>query len=736
MRARRRPKPRLLNSYAGVMAKPSGLIFEWNSKLRNFAARGPSQAGGTFTNTDATNRWYLDPSDNLYKAAAANQPRFVAEGLLLEPAATNLIYPAIPDTVSWLNAGLAATPLATGKADPAGGAAAIAIKEDGNTSTHFVGSITTVVALNDFVSATCFVKAGTRTWVVVLINLLDGALGFLGQARCYVNLSTGATGVVSDDGGGNLTIVGALPPQKFSNGWWRIGVIGKFVAGAGVYARMYVAPASGDGGISYAGVDGDEASQVWRCDLVIDNIYIYGGITSQSIPTTTGTATRASDLAKTSFTHETVLLSATVSKTSYNPHPVLLGLVDGRAFVDFLGAVDLTPYIGKRLTIFQPTTGYRISGYIGEVGTGETYSSNMVLNPDVEADGADWSAWGPTMPTYGRDAFAAEGANGSSHSMQIQANALSNYVVNPKISECTPGAVYLVEAYLKHTVPGEHGGTPSIKIGRSNGTNSLSTILGTGAPADWEKVSLRFNTETNPTLLTTDQSIYYSSGTPLTGATNIMYFDEVSCREVLTPSATGFKIYNAPDLKVQNWEWIHESVTPNYYNATAGGTWTYRVSTGSPITTAFGPSKNFTAIIVGRTFTPTVRNPGNTYPIDLWRQGTTWSSTQNLFYLTTSGLGQRTSCRQHVINYYYDHIYGERRIMVASGNKDTGVLRSGGTNDGITLGYGTDGIYAGCAGGNIAFYFMGAVSSPYIIDSFYIYNRILSDAEILAHWRY
>ena len=228
------------------------------------------------TFTRASSGTYFD-SAGVMQTATTDVPRFnyeyngtswAAKGLLIEPAATNLLLRSTTFNNGWTASGATVTGNST--TAPDGTTAADTIVENASTSTHGVYQAATLTAATYTYSV--FAKAGTRSWLFLTCTP-SSAFG------AYFNLSDGTVGTVTAGYTATISAVG--------NGWYRCAI--SFTATAATwYSNVLVATANGTS--SYTG-DGASGLYAWGAQLES------GSVASSFIETTTATATRAADVA-------------------------------------------------------------------------------------------------------------------------------------------------------------------------------------------------------------------------------------------------------------------------------------------------------------------------------------------------------------------------------------------------------------------------------------------------------
>lgn len=166
-------------------------------------------------------------------------------GWLLEPQRSNLLTRSEDfSNADWQD--FNATQSANAAAAPDGASSADKIVEAANTDSHGVYQACSFTA-----AAHCFsvyLKAAERSWALLQIN--DGS-----NHAAYFNLASGSLGSV----GGGVT----ARCQAIGDGWYRCSVAYSTAAASG---NVYVGPATGDGGNSYAG-NGASGLLAWGAQL-------------------------------------------------------------------------------------------------------------------------------------------------------------------------------------------------------------------------------------------------------------------------------------------------------------------------------------------------------------------------------------------------------------------------------------------------------------------------------------
>jgi hypothetical protein len=201
----------------------------------------------TFTRSSAA---FCTTSSGTLAQLSSNQPRVEAWGLLMEPAATNILLRSQEfDNATWvkerssISANTQVAPDGTTTADT------LTDTTDNNTHRAFQGAIT--VSNGAVHTLSCFAKAGTANW----IRLSNGADSRWGK----FNVSTCAIGGLS-----NAT----TRVQQFGNGWCRASMT-YFTASTSEFPIVYMGTTEAQAGASYVG--SGSTVHLWGCQLETGN---------------------------------------------------------------------------------------------------------------------------------------------------------------------------------------------------------------------------------------------------------------------------------------------------------------------------------------------------------------------------------------------------------------------------------------------------------------------------------
>ena len=225
-----------------------------------------------------------------------------------------------------------------------------------------------------------------------------------------------------------------------------------------------------------------------------------------------------------------------------------LSLVNGTAFVDFSAAGTLTPYLGGKLTLTD-SAGKKAIGYIKSAGTGETLGEELITNGSFTA----WTGDTPDGWTYFNH---LDGTRYVEESPAGQCHFVDTDKANFSIQTGTnvQGALYK--------------GSIDVKAVVSDG------IYFGPVPANSAEV---------PMITTTGVKTYYGAASSAVNrafyvsrygvAAGDVTFDDISFKQVLTPSATGVTITSTPGGTTYNWASVESGFS---YNDPSG--YTYSIS--------------------------------------------------------------------------------------------------------------------------------------------------------------
>ena len=237
---------------------------------------------------------YFTNASGLLMSASSNVPRFDydasgnAKGLMLEPAATNMLTQSQNYTTTWIayqgtvTANTTTAPDGTTTADTyTGGSHGNSIYEVYQNATMSPGN-------NVPFAFSAYVKAGTCSYVALSIaNLvpqwLTAVFDLTAGAGAASQMATGASGAS----------ILSTKIEQAANGFWRITLVGSVASGSNLYSGIQLAPAATGNTFDSEGdvlnMPQGETIILWGSQFEL------GNASSSYIPTTTASASRAAD---------------------------------------------------------------------------------------------------------------------------------------------------------------------------------------------------------------------------------------------------------------------------------------------------------------------------------------------------------------------------------------------------------------------------------------------------------
>jgi len=223
-----------------------------------------------------------------------------------------------------------------------------------------------------------------------------------------------------------------------------------------------------------------------------------------------------------------------------------LSLVSGTAFADFSTADILTSNIGKYLVV-KDSSGYRAEGYIRAAGTGETYSAELVTDPEFN-DASKWAVAAGWTISGGQATITNQGDYTGLYDNDTLSSPLGKlYKCVAVINSVTQGTIF-----------------PSIQGDAVDGLTSAQTYTG-----------YRCASKDNTTLT----AGYFGS---LVATTAVM--ESFSLKQVTAPSTTGVTIVSTKAGPTYNWTYKDSSFDPN------SAAFTYEIFAAPPTTNTGGTS--------------------------------------------------------------------------------------------------------------------------------------------------
>ena len=214
------------------------------------------------------------------------------------------------------------------------------------------------------------------------------------------------------------------------------------------------------------------------------------------------------------------LLIASGSVTRANTK---LSAVDGTAFVDFSTANVLTNYAPKSKLTLTDSAGKKLTGYIKAAGTGKTLGSELITDPSCATDFWTLKNTGWTHDA-GNEKFTFSGHTTFSSLLLVSVGAVGGYY------ETT----FEVKDYSAGIIRLWYGSNTNYTIRSANGTYTE-----------------RLTNTSDTTFLLEADSVFRGS------------VDNISLKQVLTPSTTGATIVSAKGGTTYNFNHKNASFTYN-----------------------------------------------------------------------------------------------------------------------------------------------------------------------------
>ena len=225
------------------------------------------------------------------------------------------------------------------------------------------------------------------------------------------------------------------------------------------------------------------------------------------------------------YTYAITLPSGTVSQAAMK-----ISAVDGTAFVDFgLPAVLTNGVAQKAKLTITDSAGKKLVGYIKAAGTGETLGANVLPDGDMESF-TGWQQIRGALSAETTDKI--EGAQSGKFTLTDTSGYFHRYPA------WSLGCLYAIDGFIKNLTI---GGTMCIEVGPSGNRKQIFPL--SVPPSTWTEFSGYYTP--------TSSSIFISSGYGLSG--NAWLTDNVTIKQVLTPSTTGVTITSTPDGTTYNW---------------------------------------------------------------------------------------------------------------------------------------------------------------------------------------
>jgi hypothetical protein len=284
---------------------------------------------------------------------------------------------------------------------------------------------------------------------------------------------------------------------------------------------------------------------------ILDDSYsLFGEVSSIILDSTGG---MSSTLLLPSSSVDSILLPSSTDKlllsgsVDTSGSIIKLSLVDGNAFVDFNLANYLTPYLNGKIIIID-NNGKSIVGYIKAAGTEETYGPELLTNGTFDTNITGWH----DHSYLGSISWNAAGK------MNLNCNsgiAMAFQDTDPNVIKKSLYRQLVTIASIPSpgvfTTPGLGGDVDSYRTIAGSYTDYFTANYGIG-------------------------TIYPNYRLNLTSTPGTAVVDDISLKEVLTPSDTGVTIVSSPGGSIYNWESIESGFNYN------GDSYTFFIEDVSP----------------------------------------------------------------------------------------------------------------------------------------------------------
>lgn len=227
-------------------------------------------------------------------------------------------------------------------------------------------------------------------------------------------------------------------------------------------------------------------------------------------------------------------------------------LVDGNAFI-WHTTVDLSSYIGAGMVILTDSVGKQVKGYIGlTTPAGETLGSELTTNGDNEAAVVTFDEDSDTRCTSAQDGTQTHGGSSSCLLTSTDDGDFRRNLFDTNESDTSNGALYKITAWSY--CPSGQGSNRVVLLyndGVSNFRNDKTTT-----DAFVQHGPYYFTPRTAFLV-----NLYAIGGSYLSG--DIVYFDDISFKQVTDPPSTGLHIVSTAGGTTRNWASVASGFNPN-----------------------------------------------------------------------------------------------------------------------------------------------------------------------------
>lgn len=226
-----------------------------------------------------------------------------------------------------------------------------------------------------------------------------------------------------------------------------------------------------------------------------------------------------------------------------------ISAVDGTSFIDFTAANVLTGKTGNLLVV-RDSSGRAIQGFIKAAGTGETYSENILINGNMENPITGWTQRRGTLSAETVD-FVEGTQSGKFTRDAVSTEGYFNQVVGLSLF-----GLYKLDGAVKNVT----STYMRVRVGPIGNYKDVQPVTNTQV---WTEFSEWYvpTAEENIFLV----NVYGTDG-------NYGLADNLSVKQILTPSATGVTIVSTKGGATFNWAQKNASFN---YNDSSG--YTYQI---------------------------------------------------------------------------------------------------------------------------------------------------------------
>ena len=222
----------------------------------------------------------------------------------------------------------------------------------------------------------------------------------------------------------------------------------------------------------------------------------------------------------------------------------------GYAFIDFGDAAIFANHIASHSKlVITDSAGKKLVGYVKAAGTGETYGAEQAKNPTFDADATSWSQYGCTLTS----SYPAGGGHNNDYGILTSKGSGEEHGTSPFILQSIimpTGCLCTVGGHIKN------GNKPNLEVRIYKTADGHGRAVGFSS-SSWSEIRGYFTER--------GYKNFYIQAMRLSVANETVFIDEIFCRQVLTPSATGVTITSTPGGDI--FDWASKDDDFNYYDA-------------------------------------------------------------------------------------------------------------------------------------------------------------------------